>query len=636
MEEARVIRNQRKSVLGRHLNTLSRLIVEEDVNGANDRLASMKLTFEELEVWHYNYLEFLEMYDDGSSDDVDKCNDWFLDVTKSYLDEVAKARQFLKQHRVTGQTERAENDARGIYENQAGSGRLSEELATHFSSPNVEIPIFSGDPREYHMFITTFDQVIGNVLSSDQAKLTRLYQYLSGEARSAVKAFAQIGGGVGYAKTRQVLKCRFGSSHLVAQCVIDDLRKGDPATKPTELRALADEVASALQTLTQLGAYGEVNTQQFMCDIVMRCHPQVCSSWRRLALENHENRNVYPTFEQFATFLDKVAREACDPVYGFDAFKITSKRVRVNLVTEFSSMKDDVVPSCISPKLGPIEKRTTDVSTMQVNHVMMDEPSDSVDKLWNIERQDETVCSWSVEDKQVHDMRFDAFKITSKRVSVNFETEFSSIKDDVVPSCISPKLGPIEKRTSDVSTMQVNHVMMDEPSDSVDKLWNIERQDETVCSWSVEDKQVHDMRMTDTGPMLKEPGVRLTETGPMLKEPGVRVTVTGPMLKEPGLRLVETGVRLSVGVELSDSDVKEVVCNILVVEEVKEYQLDKLIANCSDLYRLETDVAWMIGWGLMVEDSCGLMVEDSCGLMIEDSRGLMVGKEVRLGRDEWV
>ena len=388
MEEARVIRNQRKSVLGRHLNTLSRLIVEEDVNGANDRLASMKLTFEDLEVWHYNYLEFLEMYDDGSSDDVDKCNDWFLDVTKSYLDEVAKARRFLKQHRVTGQTERAENDARGIYENQVGSGGLSEELATHFSLPKVEIPIFSGDPREYHMFITTFDQVIGNVLSSDQAKLTRLYQYLSGEARSAVKAFAQIGGGVGYAKTRQVLKCRFGSSHLVAQCLINDLRKGDPATKPTELRALADEVASVLQTLTQLGAYGEVNTQQFMCDIVMRCHPQVCSSWRRLALENHENRNVYPTFEQFATFLDKVAREACDPVYGFDAFTITSKRVRVNLITEFSSMKDDVVPSCISPKLGPIEKRTTDVSTMQVNHVMMDEPTDRVDKLWNIERQD--------------------------------------------------------------------------------------------------------------------------------------------------------------------------------------------------------------------------------------------------------
>ena len=183
----------------------------------------------------------------------------------------------------------------------------------------------------------------------------------------------------------------FGSSHLVAQCVIDDLRKGDPASKSREFRALADEVASALQTLTHLGAYGEVNTQQFICEIVMRCHPHVCSSWRKLVLENHVNKNVYPTFEQFATFGDKVAREARDPVYGFDAFKITSKRVSVNVVTESSSTKDDVVPSCISPKLGHIEERMSDVSSMQVNHVMMDELSDRVDKLWNIERQDGTV-----------------------------------------------------------------------------------------------------------------------------------------------------------------------------------------------------------------------------------------------------
>ena len=52
----------------------------------------------------------------------------------------------------------------------------------------------------------------------------------------------------------------------------------------------------------------------------------------------------------------------------------------------------------------------------------------------------------------------------------------------------------------------------------------------------------------------------------------------------------------------------------------------------------------MIGWGLMVEDSCGLMVEDSCGLMVEgscglmveDNWGLMVDKEVPFGRDDRV
>ena len=97
--------------------------------------------------------------------------------------------------------------------------------------------------------------------------------------------------------------------------------------------------------------------------------------------------------------------------------------------------------------------------------------------------------------------------------------------------------------------------MMDEPSDRVDKLWNSERHDETVCSWFVEDKQVHDIRWRETGPVLKEPGVRLREAGPVLKEPGVWLSETGPVLKEPG-------VRSSLGVELSDPDVKKVVWNV--------------------------------------------------------------------------
>ena len=134
MEEARVIRNQRERVLRRHVNTLARLLVEEDINGASVRLTSMKMIFEELEVAHYNYLEFLEMYDDVSSDDVNKCNDWFLDVSKSYLDEVSKARWMLKQHGVAAQTERAESDARGALENQVGShGGLSEELSCRYT-----------------------------------------------------------------------------------------------------------------------------------------------------------------------------------------------------------------------------------------------------------------------------------------------------------------------------------------------------------------------------------------------------------------------------------------------------------------------------------------------------------------------
>ena len=59
----------------------------------------------------------------------------------------------------------------------------------------------------------------------------------------------------------------------------------------------------------------------------------------------------------------KVASEACDPVYGFDVFNITSKRISVNLVTDYSSMNDDVVtgntPLCCVYIKGQNERRAT-------------------------------------------------------------------------------------------------------------------------------------------------------------------------------------------------------------------------------------------------------------------------------------
>ena len=62
-----------------------------------------------------------------SSDNINRCNDWFLDVSKSYLDEVSKARWMLKKHGVAAQIERAESGTLGTLENQVGShGGLSE------------------------------------------------------------------------------------------------------------------------------------------------------------------------------------------------------------------------------------------------------------------------------------------------------------------------------------------------------------------------------------------------------------------------------------------------------------------------------------------------------------------------------
>ena len=177
------------------------------------------------------------------------------------------------------------------------------------SLPRDDIPSFNGDPCNYQTFITTFDQVIGNIINDDQVKLTRLLQYMSGEAAVAVKSCALIGGAAGYAQAREVLKPRFGSSHLVAQRVINDLRNGKAVPIAAEVRRLADDVTTAYK----ISAYSEVNNQHFIRDVLTRCHPQIRSRWRKFALENFESRNAYPDFKQFKSFMDKIAREVFDP-----------------------------------------------------------------------------------------------------------------------------------------------------------------------------------------------------------------------------------------------------------------------------------------------------------------------------------
>ena len=102
MEEALVFRNERKIILTGHVNTLTRLLVGKELDGVTVCLPPMKRAFEELEDAHYDYLDMMEMYyDDIPSDDVNQCERWFVDVSKSYLDVISKARMFLEQRGVT-------------------------------------------------------------------------------------------------------------------------------------------------------------------------------------------------------------------------------------------------------------------------------------------------------------------------------------------------------------------------------------------------------------------------------------------------------------------------------------------------------------------------------------------------------
>ena len=196
------------------------------------------------------------------------------------------------------------------------SAITQSDLINSLNVPKVEIDKFEGNPLDYLTFMAIFDEVVHTKVMDGQVKLTRLLQYTSGPAKMAIKNCALIGGDAGYAQARAILKNRYGNSHLVSHMIISDLKNGKRITKANELQQLADELSTALTALGQLGKCAELNTQQSIIDILQRCQPYVRNNWRKKALDCKRHNDVYPAFDEFVAFVQNVASEACDPVYG--------------------------------------------------------------------------------------------------------------------------------------------------------------------------------------------------------------------------------------------------------------------------------------------------------------------------------
>ena len=60
--------------------------------------------------------------------------------------------------------------------------------------PKVELETYNGDPMQYLTFIAAFEENVDKVIRDSQIKLTRLLQYTTGDAKSAIRTCALIGG----------------------------------------------------------------------------------------------------------------------------------------------------------------------------------------------------------------------------------------------------------------------------------------------------------------------------------------------------------------------------------------------------------------------------------------------------------
>ena len=286
------------------------------------KLKDVKAAFRDLEVAHDAYTDSLE-----DEADILKSEAWYNSAQQNYVTRVKSANDWIKSKRVNSDNANvsgasASSTSNGGSTSKAGSDPVSQtDFMNMWLVPKVDLDKFDGDTLDFQNFMSLFDESIGNKLSDDPMKLTRLLYYVSGPAKAAIKGCALVGGTEGYKQARDILKSCFGNVHLISQGIVNELKCGGSVSKSYEIQQLADELVVALSSLEKLNRMSEVENQSCIIEILGRCLLTLCNKWKKLALAHRRKHDDYPKFADFVEFIRSNAYDVCDPVYGNEAFK---------------------------------------------------------------------------------------------------------------------------------------------------------------------------------------------------------------------------------------------------------------------------------------------------------------------------
>ena len=226
-----------------------------------------------------------------------------------------------------------------------GKSPTTSEVLVDRNLPRAEMRTFSGDPSEYHLWLSTFDELVHSAAISNSAKLTRLLQFTSGTAYEAIK-YCALEKEDGYLEARKTLANQFGNAHVVTDSLISHLKNGGPVKTPSDVRQFGNDLKSCFRVLQQSETLSEVEGQSFIAQLSLRLPGYMKSRWIRQVMETKRKSGRYPDFAAFATFISQEADDANDPVYGklHGASKQPDQRPHNEMKRAFASSAEEEHP----------------------------------------------------------------------------------------------------------------------------------------------------------------------------------------------------------------------------------------------------------------------------------------------------
>ena len=209
---------------------------------------------------------------------------------------------------------------------------IAEAIATSVNANRIPVPepcIFMGDPLEYPDWKVSFCALIENKGISDQEKIHHLKRYLGGPARKAVSGYFLLKGDA-YNQAKNVLEMRYGSSFAITEAFRDKLDQWPrvQAKDAKSLRKLSDFLNQCSAAMTDIKGLEILNDNRENRKILKKLPDWIITRWSRIVARTKQDRSAYPSFAEFAHFIETEADIACDPIVSLESLRIVPKKER--------------------------------------------------------------------------------------------------------------------------------------------------------------------------------------------------------------------------------------------------------------------------------------------------------------------
>ncbi|XP_053733154.1 uncharacterized protein LOC128765925 isoform X2 [Synchiropus splendidus] len=187
--------------------------------------------------------------------------------------------------------------------------------------PMPEPTVFSGDPIQFNEWKASFVSLIDRKNISSAEKLHYLRRYVSGEARKTLEGIFYRDDDDAYKDAWLRLNHRYGQPFTIQRAIREKL-KNWPKLQPKDaggFRALADFLQTCLEAIPHVKGLNILNDCEENQKLVKKLPDWAASRWNRHVTQVINERQEFPEFKEFVSFMHMEAEIACNPITSFHA-----------------------------------------------------------------------------------------------------------------------------------------------------------------------------------------------------------------------------------------------------------------------------------------------------------------------------